>query len=239
MNEDADLTARLRSTLRGARAVAQTLPDCPGVELYLINADFPQGALSAEEQQAAMERPAYWAFCWPSGQILADYLLRNPELVRGKRVLDFGPGSGVVAVAAALAGAAVVWACDLDPDALAATAANAALNGVSVECVGDVANLPGTPDLITAADVFYDPENTCWWQRFLELSPRVLAADCRAHHPPEARPADEPTTRCSPRSRAGAYRLLFQRTSGPVPAMDICGEFRNVSLFLGQAPEVA
>lgn len=198
--EDSGLTARLRQTLQLARAEAQSLPDCPDLQLYLLNSDFPQSALSAEEQQAVMERPAYWAFCWPSGQILANYLLRHPELVRGRTVLDFGSGSGVVAVAAARAGAARVWACDLDPDARAASLANARLNGVELETLADFELAAGV-DLITAADVFYDPANAVWWNRFLSAAERVLAADCREQHPP------------------APYRQLLQVDSGPVPAM--------------------
>ena len=81
------------------------------------------------------ESAPFWAFCWASGQLLARYVLDHPELVRGRRVLDFGCGSGVVAIAAALAGAESAVACDCDPLALEAARANAALNGVAVTSV--------------------------------------------------------------------------------------------------------
>ena len=64
---------------------------------------------------------AYWAFCWASGQVLARYLLDHPERVRGKVVMDVGAGSGVVGIAAKIAGAKRVIACDIDPNALAAS----------------------------------------------------------------------------------------------------------------------
>src|SRR5690606_10307038 len=48
----------------------------------------------------------------------------------GKRVLDFGCGSGVLAIAALLLGAKYAVATDIDPQALLATRENARLNGV-------------------------------------------------------------------------------------------------------------
>jgi ribosomal protein L11 methyltransferase len=55
----------------------------------------------------------------------------DAHLLHASRVIDFGCGSGVLAVAAALLGAAEVHAFDLDPQALTATAENAAANGVA------------------------------------------------------------------------------------------------------------
>ncbi|WP_130513473.1 class I SAM-dependent methyltransferase [Krasilnikovia cinnamomea] len=82
----------------------------------------------------------FWAFAWAGGQALARYVLDHPEVVRGRRVLDLASGSGVVAIAAARAGAAEVRAVDVDPAARAAVARNAAANGVRVEAiVGDAA----------------------------------------------------------------------------------------------------
>ncbi|MEM7377930.1 MAG: 50S ribosomal protein L11 methyltransferase [Pseudomonadota bacterium] len=49
----------------------------------------------------------------------------------GVSVIDFGCGSGVLAVAALKLGAARVWATDIDPQALIATRENATLNGVT------------------------------------------------------------------------------------------------------------
>src|SRR6266581_1789142 len=69
--------------------------------------------------------PPYWAFAWAGGQALARFLLDHPERVAGRAVLDFGAGSGLVAIAAAKAGAASVTAADIDPFAAAAIAANA------------------------------------------------------------------------------------------------------------------
>ncbi|KQS71533.1 methyltransferase [Modestobacter sp. Leaf380] len=109
------------------------------------------------------EASPFWAAAWVGGQGLARYVLDTPGLVAGRTVLDLGSGSGLVAIAAALAGATRVLASDVDPYALAVTPLNAAANGVTVvEAVGDV--LDGQPgegdlpavDVVLAGDVFYD-----------------------------------------------------------------------------------
>jgi predicted nicotinamide N-methyase len=104
------------------------------------------------------EASPFWAAAWIGGQGLARYVLDHPELVAGRTVLDLGAGSGLVAVAAALAGAGRVLASDVDPYALAVIPFNAAANGVTgVEPVGDVLDddLPEV-DVVLAGDVFYD-----------------------------------------------------------------------------------
>ena len=75
--------------------------------------------------------PPFWAFAWAGGQALARYLLDRPEIVAGRAVLDFGSGSGLVAIAAAKAGARQVLAAEIDHFAAAAIAMNAALNRVN------------------------------------------------------------------------------------------------------------
>lgn len=95
--------------------------------------------------------PPFWSFVWPGGVALARHLLDHPALVAGRTVLDLGAGSGLVAIAAARAGAAAVTAVDTDPAALAAVRRNAALNNVLVH----TAATPVTADVIVAGDVFY------------------------------------------------------------------------------------
>lgn len=109
------LNAHLRKTLRRGRVAVTRPAGCPELALYLFDPAVLDGPLSHDEAQAVVAEPAYWSFCWASGQVLARWLLRHPERVAGQTVLDFGTGSGVVAVAAAKAGAARVIACDLDP----------------------------------------------------------------------------------------------------------------------------
>ena len=173
------LNEHLRKTLSRGR-VAETRPaGCPGIPLYLFDPAVLEGPLSHDEAQAVVAEPAYWSFCWASGQVLARWILEHPGVVRGKVILDFGTGSGVVAVAAALAGAARVIACDLDPAALDAAAANAALNGVSLDYCNDWHRRPERIDLVTAADVLYDPDNRRLLDVFLSAAPEVLLADSR------------------------------------------------------------
>lgn len=103
--------------------------------------------------------PPFWAFPWAGGQALARYVLDHPELVAGRRVLDFASGSGLVAIAAARAGAASVTASDLDAFAIAAIGLNAAANGVADRLAAVQADLIGSDPgdaLVLAADIFYE-----------------------------------------------------------------------------------
>lgn len=104
--------------------------------------------------------PPFWAAAWPGGQALARFVLDVPGTVAGKSVLDLGSGSGLVAVAAALAGAKRVVASEIDPFGHAAIAVNADVNGVApVTVVGDVlGERPPAVDVVLAGDVCYDRE---------------------------------------------------------------------------------
>lgn len=178
----AALDAWLCAFLPGAHLVASALPLVPELKLWLINADYPVGPLPAEVARQLMDDPPYWAFCWGSGAVLARWLLNHPESVRGRTVLDFGAGSGVVAVAAALAGAKRAVACDLDGRSLLAARANALLNGVCVETCADYFAFDGNVDLILAADVLYDRENFPFLEKFRARAPVVLVADSRVRN---------------------------------------------------------
>lgn len=133
-------------------------PLCPEIALHLVTPACPLWtAGEAELERLGLGEP-YWAFAWPGGQALARFLLDHPERVRGRRVLDFGAGGGVEAVAAALAGAASVRATDLDPRAAVACSLNAALNRVEVragteDVLGDV---DLAVDLVLVGDVTYE-----------------------------------------------------------------------------------
>src|SRR6185312_15528889 len=89
-------------------------PLVPEIRLYLATEVVPLWRKTEEELEQMGVPPPYWAFAWAGGQALARYVLDNPALVAGKRVLDFGAGSGLVALAAAKAGAASVLAADID-----------------------------------------------------------------------------------------------------------------------------
>lgn len=209
-----ELSARLQQHLPFARAQCQPLPDEPGLSLYLLNPDFPQHALTAQQMNAVLNYPAYWAFCWASGQVLARFLREQPHWVAGKRVLDFGSGSGVAAIAAAQQGAAEVVACDIDPDALVATAANAELNGVQLSLHDDFEACVGRFDAILVADVLYDRDNLPWLDRLADRADQVLVADSRIRdfsHP--------------------RYQKLGEWESNTLPDLDESPEFRRVSIY--------
>jgi predicted nicotinamide N-methyase len=112
------------------------------------------------ERGAAPTEPPFWAAAWPGGQALARYVLDLPSVVAGRSVLDLGSGSGLVAVAAALAGAERIVASEIDPFGHTAIAVNAELNGVGpVTVVGDVlGERPPAVDVVLAGDVCYDRE---------------------------------------------------------------------------------
>jgi predicted nicotinamide N-methyase len=148
------------------RLPLQTLPDVPEVRLHLAG---PRTGLHrlAEQVGAGFGVP-YWAFAWAGGVALARYILDHPERVRGRRVLDFGAGCGLVAIAAALAGADLVEATDVDPLALIAALMNAEANGVTFAArLGAAAS---EADLVCAGDVFYAPAAATASLAFLETS---------------------------------------------------------------------
>jgi predicted nicotinamide N-methyase len=134
----------------------------PEVQLHVADDVVALWEAMETEGGGAGEAPPFWAAAWPGGQALARYVLDSPEVVAGRRVLDLGSGSGLVAVAALLAGAASVVASDVDPFSHAAIALNAEANGVrGIEVVGDVLD-DGPPDVdvVVAGDVCYDREMT-------------------------------------------------------------------------------
>jgi predicted nicotinamide N-methyase len=103
--------------------------------------------------------PPFWAFAWAGGQGLARHILDHPDLVAGRRVLDFASGSGLVAIAAAKAGAAAVEASEIDAFALAAIGLNAAQNGASVRVrAGDLIGSDEGWDVVLAGDVSYQQD---------------------------------------------------------------------------------
>jgi predicted nicotinamide N-methyase len=213
----AALTAEIRRTLSAARIVPTLLPACGGLQLYLLAADFPQEALWPDAMYAALHEPASWIFCWASGLALARRILREPALVRGRKVLDFGAGSGVVACAAALAGAREVVACDNDPASLRACAANAALNGVTLRLADDFFALREDFDLVLAADVLYDKANHSFLGAFLAYAPEALVADSRVRN-----------------LQAPPYVLCAEEEAETLPDLNEFDEFHRVRFYRAQ-----
>ncbi len=132
-------------------------PHVPEISLHLADEAHDLWHRTEEELGQIGLPPPFWAFAWAGGQGLARYVLDNPQLVAGKRVLDFASGSGLVGIAAKLAGAGHVICVDIDPYAGAAAGLNADLNSVEIEPVTNhlVGNAPEV-DVILAGDVFYD-----------------------------------------------------------------------------------
>jgi predicted nicotinamide N-methyase len=132
-------------------------PLVPEVRLHLASEVVPLWRKTEEELEKQGVPPPYWAFAWAGGQALARYVLDHPEAVRGKSVLDFGSGSGLVAIAAAKAGAAHVLAADIDAFAAAAIRLNADANGAHLAITQD--DLIGRDDgwqTILCGDMCYE-----------------------------------------------------------------------------------
>lgn len=121
----------------------------------------------------------YWAFVWSSGYALAKFILDNPALVAGKRIADFGAGSGLVALAALKAGAASAVAVDIDAHALIAAQLNAQRNGLVLSVSSE---LPpeAEVDMVVVGDVLYDPRNHGLAQVLFQRNNAVIWAESQA-----------------------------------------------------------
>ena len=150
------LAARRAFILANTRL--QSPPHTPELRLHLADEITPIWRMTEEELGEMGLPPPFWAFAWAGGQALARYLLDHPHEVAGRRVVDFATGSGIVAIAAALAGAEAVLAADIDPFCAAAVGLNAEANGVAVGFTGDqlLGASPPAADLILAGDICYE-----------------------------------------------------------------------------------
>jgi predicted nicotinamide N-methyase len=182
--ERAALEALLAPEVAGLDGLRLThIPFVPEVRLHLAEDPVILWARMEAEAGEAREQP-FWAAAWAGGQALARYILDHPDVVAGRRVLDLGSGSGLVAIAAAKAGAAEVVANDLDPYALAAIMLNARANRVDLVArrgdllTGDFADVA---DVVLAGDVFYSAPMAARILPFLEglarRGARVLVGD--------------------------------------------------------------
>ena len=164
---------------------AQTRPESPAlvpeIRLHLATEVTPLW----QATEAALDRhglpPPYWAFAWPGGQALARYVLNQPGLVRGKRVLDFAAGGGIAGLAVAKAGGHVTCA-EIDRVAATAMAMNAALNGLALTVAErDVTAEDGDWAVVLAGDVFYERPMAervePWLRRLAGAGSAVLVGD--------------------------------------------------------------
>ncbi|OWV96015.1 methyltransferase [Rhizobium sp. R72] len=130
-------------------------PDLSEIILYTAH---PGSRLSRLRPNDANGSPPYWAYNWAGGTLLARHIMRYPDTIRDRRVLDLGSGSGIVGIVARKCGASHVLAAEIDTNAIAAIGLNAEANGVAIEVTSaDVlAGAPPDVDVILAGDVFYD-----------------------------------------------------------------------------------
>ncbi|MDF1633331.1 methyltransferase [Mycoplana sp. MJR14] len=169
-------------------------PHVPEIRLRLASEAHDLWLKTEEELEEIGLPPPFWAFAWAGGQGLARYVLDHAEIVRGRSVLDFASGSGLVAIAAKRAGAARVLAADIDPWTETAVRLNTALNGVEVEFRGE--DLIGSDegwDVVLAGDVFYDSAFAGalipWFRRLAERGAAVVVGDPGRSYCPKDRMA--------------------------------------------------
>ena len=156
-------------------------PHVPEIVLHVADEAVPIWQKTEEELDALGLPPPYWAFAWAGGQALARYLLDHRHEVAGQRVLDLAAGSGLVAIAAAMAGAAPVIAADIDEFTESAVSLNAQANGVYIEIiVQDLLDRPAPEvpryDVILVGDLFYERDTA---RRALAFLDRNAAAGSR------------------------------------------------------------
>jgi predicted nicotinamide N-methyase len=158
-------------------------PLVPEIQLHLATEITPIWQATEETLARSGVPPPFWAFAWAGGQALARYVLDHPAEVAGRFVLDFGAGSGLVAIAAAKAGAARVLAAEIDHFAAAAIAMNATLNGVAVTVTtADVTDIFDPRwEVVVAGDVCYERPMAArvaqWLAALAERGSLVLLGD--------------------------------------------------------------
>ena len=159
------------------------VPGLDGIRLHLADEILPLWhAVQVETRDDDAALP-YWAFAWGGGLAIAHYLRDHPEVVAGRRVLDYASGSGLCGLAAARAGAANVTAVDIDPFAATAIPLNARANGLRVAAVQRdlLDDDPPDVDVILAGDVFYEAgfaaRVIAWLRRSRAAGVEILIGD--------------------------------------------------------------
>ncbi len=169
-----------------ANAALIAPPLVPEIRLYLATEVVPLWRATEEELAEIGVPPPYWAFAWAGGQALARYVLDNPAIVAGQRVLDIGAGSGLVALAAAKAGAASVLAADIDAFSCAAIRLNASANACTITATqDDLIGAANAWDVILVGDLFYErplAERLLAWLTPLDV-PALLGDPGRNYFP--------------------------------------------------------
>ncbi|WP_086003506.1 methyltransferase [Phyllobacterium sp. YR531] len=140
-----------------ANTSLQSPPHVPEIKLHLADEAHELWQRTEDELATIGLPPPFWAFAWAGGQGVARYLLDHPEVVKGRSVLDFASGSGLVGIAAAMAKAKQVQCCDIDPFTAPAIRLNADVNAVKLDVrIADLIGKDEGWDVVLAGDVFYD-----------------------------------------------------------------------------------
>ena len=182
--------AEIRAFIR-ANTVLMAPPLVPEIRLHLASEITPLWQATEEMLAASQLPPPYWAFAWAGGQALARHVLDHPEIVRGRDVLDFGAGSGLLAIAAAQSGARSVVAAEIDAVAAQAIGLNAAVNtvGVAVESTDLIGRRPAPWQLILVGDMCYErplaERLTRWLRALVQDGTTVLLGDPGRNYLPE------------------------------------------------------
>jgi predicted nicotinamide N-methyase len=189
-----DQLARWRDFVRRQTA-ATPVALVPEISLYQATELTPLWHATSAQLERYDASP-FWAFPWAGGQALARHLLDRPGLVRGRRVLDFATGSGLVGIAAVLAGAAGVDSTDLAPFCEVVVPMNASLNGVSLSArLVDVMDQPlDGVEVLLAGDVFYEKplaeRSLAWFRTLAARGVTVLVGDPGRLYSPRAGVSD-------------------------------------------------
>ena len=150
----------------------------PGTEMtgFLLEEASASTPVPRESFSQVMDSPPFWSLLWPSGNLVCRFLGRHPELVKGRSCVDLGCGSGLVAVACALAGARVV-AADSDPQSTRVCRLNALANKADIRIVDHWP--PEVCDTLILADFLYDESNLPILQELCMVCREIFVLDCR------------------------------------------------------------
>lgn len=177
--------------IRANTALTQP-PHVPELRLHLADEAHDLWRRTEEELAGMGMQPPFWAFAWAGGQGLARYVLDNPSIVRGRTVLDFATGSGLVGIAAHKAGAAKVSASDIDPFCAEAVRLNAEANAATLAFIADdLVGRSGDWQVVLAGDVFYEQAFAArlvpWFERLSASGAEIVVGDPGRYYLPKAR----------------------------------------------------
>ncbi len=213
--------------IRANTAIAAP-PLVPELRLHLATEITPLWQATEAVLDRTQLPPPYWAFAWAGGQALARHILDHPALVRGRSVLDFGAGSGLLALVAARAGAARAAAAEIDPFAAAAIALNGELNRLDVTVLSEdvIGRFPSPWQVVLVGDMCYErplaERLTLWLRRVAGAGALVLLGDPGRAYLPKAGLVElaryTVPTPLDLEDRTTREGVVWQLTDGAMPA---------------------